>query len=273
MRGIILSGGTGTRLAPITKVISKQLLPIYNQPMVYYPLATLMSAGLREVLLITTARDLPMYQALLGDGAQLGITLQYKTQEKAGGIAEALQLGENFVGSEAFVLILGDNLFFGENMGKKIADALRRAQIGTSTVFGYPVDDPYRFGVAELDKDGKLLSIEEKPACPKSRYAVVGLYVYAHQALNMAKRLKPSPRGELEITDLNNLCLKDSVLEMQLLDDGTVWYDAGTPDSLLDAGLFVRAQKAKNSGMCPTPVEIAHRNGWIADNNRKERAF
>ena len=273
MRGIILSGGTGTRLYPVTKVISKQLLPVYDRPMAYYPLATLMSGGIREILLITTARDLPMYQALLGDGEQFGISLQYKTQEKAGGIAEALLLGEDFIGSESFVLVLGDNLFFGENMGKKIADALRRAQIGTSTVFGYPVDDPYRFGVAELDKDGKLLSIEEKPACPKSRYAVVGLYVYANKALNMAKRLQPSLRGELEITDLNNLCLKDGALEMQLLDDGTVWYDAGTADSLLEAGLFVQAQKAKNSDICPTPEEIALRNGWIADDNRKEAAF
>ena len=273
MRGIILSGGQGTRLYPVTKVISKQLLPVYDRPMVYYPLATLMSAGLREILLITTARDLPMYQALLGDGEPLGITIQYKTQEKAGGIAEALLLGEDFVGSESFVLILGDNLFFGENMGEKIADALRRAQTGTSIVFGYPVDDPYRFGVAEFGKDGKLLSIEEKPKQPKSRYAVVGLYVYANKALNMAKRLQPSLRGELEITDLNNLCQKDGFLEMQRLDDGIVWYDAGTADSLLDAGLFVRAQKAKNSGICPTPEEIALRNGWMADNKRKETAF
>ena len=273
MRGIILSGGMGTRLYPVTKIISKQLLPVYDRPMVYYPLATLMSAGLREILLITTARDLPMYQALFGGGEQFGITLQYKTQEKAGGIAEAVLLGEDFVGSEPFVLILGDNLFFGKNMGEKIADALRRAQTGTSTVFGYPVEDPYRFGVAEFGKDGKLLSIEEKPKQPKSRYAVVGLYVYANKALNMAKRLQPSLRGELEITDLNNLCLKDGVLEMQRLEDGTVWYDAGTADSLLDAGLFVQAQKAKNSGICPTPEEIALRNGWITDNNRKGTAF
>lgn len=273
MRGIILSGGMGTRLYPVTKIISKQLLPVYDRPMVYYPLATLMSAGLREILLITTARDLPMYQALLGDGEQFGITLQYKTQEKAGGVAEAVLLGEDFVGSEPFVLVLGDNLFFGENMGEKIADALRRAQTGTSTVFGYPVDDPYRFGVAEFGKDGKLLSIEEKPKQPKSRYAVVGLYVYANQALNIVKRLQPSPRGELEITDLNNLCLKDGVLEMQLLEDGTVWYDTGTADSLLDAGLYVQVQKAKNRGICPTPEEIALRNGWIADDNRKGTAF
>lgn len=273
MRGIILSGGMGTRLYPVTKVISKQLLPVYDRPMVYYPLATLMSAGLREVLLITTVRDLPMYQALLGDGEQFGITLQYKTQEKAGGIAEALLLGKNFIGSESLVLILGDNLFFGENMGKKIADALRKTQTGSNTVFGYPVDDPYRFGVAELDKNGKLLSIEEKPACPKSRYAVVGLYVYANKALDMAKRLQPSPRGELEITDLNNLCLKDGVLEMQLLDDGTVWYDTGTADSLLEAGMFVQTQKAKNSVVCPTPEEIALRNGWISDGSQLEAAF
>lgn len=273
MRGIILSGGMGTRLYPVTKVISKQLLPVYNRPMVYYPLATLMSAGLREVLLITTVRDLPMYQALLGDGEQFGITLQYKTQEKAGGIAEALLLGEDFVGDEPFVLILGDNLFFGENMGEKTADALRRAQTGTSTVFGYPVDDPCRFGVAEFGRDGKLLSIEEKPKQPKSQYAVVGLYIYANPVLNMAKRLQPSPRGELEITDLNNLCLKDGALEMQLLDNGTVWYDTGTADSLLEAGMFVRAQKAKNSVVCPTPEEIALRNGWISDGSQLEAAF
>lgn len=273
MRGIILSGGMGTRLYPVTKIISKQLLPVYDRPMVYYPLATLMSAGLREILLITTARDLPMYQALLGDGEQFGITLQYKTQEKAGGVAEAVLLGEDFVGSEPFVLVLGDNLFFGENMGEKIADALCRAQTGTSTVFGYPVEDPYRFGVAEFGKDGKLLPIEEKPKQPKSRYAVVGLYVYANKALNMAKRLQPSLRGELEITDLNNLCLKDGGLEMQLLDNGTVWYDTGTADSLLEAGMFVQAQKAKNSVVCPTPEEIAFQNGWIADSVRKGMMF
>lgn len=273
MRGIILSGGQGTRLYPVTKVVSKQLLPVYDRPMVYYPLATLMSAGLREILIITTARDLPMYQALLGEGEQFGITLQYKTQKNSGGIAEALLIGEDFIGDEPFVLILGDNLFFGQNIGRQISDALCMAHSGTGTVFGYPVDDPYRFGIAELDKDGKLLSIEEKPVCPKSRYAVVGLYVYAHKAPDTAKRLKRSPRGELEITDLNNLCLKDGTLELRLLDEGTVWYDTGTADSLLEAGMFVRAQKAKNSVVCPTPDEIALRNGWISDGSQLEAAF
>ena len=271
MKGIILAGGSGTRLYPLTKAISKQIMPVYDKPMIYYPLSTLMLAGIRDILIISTPRDLPVFQELFGTGEQLGLHMEYAVQEQPRGLADAFIIGEKFIGTDSVALVLGDNIFYGQSFSKLLRKVA--AKENGATIFGYYVRDPREYGVVEFDENGKAISIEEKPACPKSRYAVVGLYVYAHQALNMAKRLKPSPRGELEITDLNNLCLKDSVLEMQLLDDGTVWYDAGTPDSLLDAGLFVRAQKAKNSGMCPTPVEIAHRNGWIANNNRKERAF
>ena len=271
MKGIILAGGSGTRLYPLTKAVSKQIMPVYDKPMIYYPLSTLMLAGIREILIISTPRDLPAFKELFGTGEQLGLSMSYAVQETPRGLADAFLIGADFIGNDSVALVLGDNIFYGQSFSRVLRQAAEREK--GATIFGYFVRDPREYGVVEFDENGKALSIEEKPACPKSRYAVVGLYVYAHQALNRAKRLKPSPRGELEITDLNNLCLKDGILEMQRLEDGTVWYDAGTADSLLEAGLFVQAQKAKNSGICPTPEEIALRNGWITDNNRKGTAF
>ncbi len=263
MKGIILAGGSGTRLYPLTMVTSKQLLPVYDKPMIYYPLSTLMLADIRDILIISTPTDLPNFQRLLGDGSRFGLRLSYKEQPSPDGLAQAFLLGEEFIGDDVCAMVLGDNIFYGNGLRSHLREAVREAEAGKATIFGYYVNDPERFGVVEFDENGNVVSVEEKPKEPKSNYCITGLYFYDNRVVSMAKELTPSARGELEITDLNNRYLKDGTLKVQLLGRGFAWLDTGTVDSLTDATDFVRMIQARQGISISTPEEIAYKNGWI----------
>ena len=264
MKGIILAGGSGTRLYPLTMVTSKQLLPIYDKPMVYYPLSTLMLAGIRDILIISTPTDLPNFERLLGDGSAFGLSLSYKVQPSPDGLAQAFILGREFIGDDACAMVLGDNIFYGNGFSKALRQAAANAEENKrATVFGYYVNDPERFGVVEFDETGRAVSIEEKPKEPKSNYAVTGLYFYPAGVSNKADNVRPSARGELEITTLNAMYLDESLLDVQLLGRGFAWLDTGTMDSLLDASNFVEMIQKRQSIVISAPEEIAYRNGWI----------
>jgi glucose-1-phosphate thymidylyltransferase len=263
MKGIILAGGSGTRLYPLTMVTSKQLLPVYDKPMIYYPLSTLMLAGIQEILIITTPDDVSRFGHLLGDGAQFGISLCYVAQPSPDGLAQAFLLGEDFIGDDCCSMVLGDNIFYGNGLVALLRAASERAKQGRATVFGYYVSDPERFGVVEFDETGKAVSLEEKPKAPKSNYAVTGLYFYGRGVSDHARRLKPSARGELEITDLNALYLNEGTLDVHLLSRGFAWLDAGTADTLVDAADYVRMIEKRQGIKISAPEEIAYRNGWI----------
>ena len=264
MKGIVLAGGSGTRLYPLTKVTSKQILPIYDKPMIYYPLSTLMLAGIKDILIISTPDDTPRFEALLGDGSQFGIHLSYKVQPSPDGLAQAFILGEEFLGGEAGAMVLGDNIFYGNGFGRMLRAAVRNAEeAGRATVFGYYVPDPERFGVVEFDENGAVLSIEEKPREPKSNYAVTGLYFYPAGVSARANQVKPSARGELEITTLNEMYLKDGLLDVQLLGRGFAWLDTGTMTSLLQAANFVEMVQTRQGITISAPEEIAYINGFI----------
>jgi glucose-1-phosphate thymidylyltransferase len=261
MKAIILAGGAGTRLYPLTMVTSKQLLPVYDKPMVYYPLSVLMLAGIKDILIISTPEDTPNFQKLLGTGSQFGINLSYVVQPYPGGLAQAFLVGEEFIAGDDCAMILGDNIFYGNGLGELLREAV--ANSGRATVFGYYVEDPERFGVVAFDMDGKVLSVEEKPAQPKSNYAITGLYFYDNRVVEYAKSLQPSPRGELEITDLNRIYLEQGRLDVKLLGRGFAWLDTGTVDSLLDAAEFIKTIEKRQGIKISAPEEIAYLQGWI----------
>ena len=266
MKGIILAGGAGTRLYPLTMVTSKQLLPVYDKPMIYYPLSTLMLAGIREILVISTPTDTPRFEALLGDGAQFGLKLSYKVQPSPDGLAQAFLLGEEFIGDDACAMVLGDNIFYGNGFSDALRGALENAEKNSrATIFGYYVHDPERFGIVEFDADGKVLSVEEKPEHPKSNYCITGLYFYPKGVSAMAHEVKPSRRNELEITTLNDMYLQQGRLDVRLLGRGYAWLDTGTMDSLVEAADFVQMVQKRQSIVISAPEEIARRNGWITE--------
>lgn len=263
MKGIILAGGSGTRLYPLTKVTSKQLLPVYDKPMIYYPLSVLMTAGIKDILIISTPQDTPRFEELLGDGSTFGIQLKYAVQPSPDGLAQAFIIGEEFIGKDDVAMILGDNIFYGHGFTKMLKEAKLNAEHGKATIFGYGVKDPERFGIVEFDNDGKVLSVEEKPKNPKSNFCITGLYFYDNRVVEYAKQIKPSKRGELEITDLNARYLQEGDLTVQLLDRGFAWLDTGTMDSLFEAAEFVRVLSQRQDVTISAPEEIAYRNGWI----------
>ena len=273
MKGIILAGGSGTRLYPLTKVTSKQLLPVYDKPMIYYPLSTLMLAGIRDILIISTPDDTPRFEALLGDGSQFGIKLSYKIQPSPDGLAQAFIIGEEFLNGEAGAMVLGDNIFYGSGFRRKLKDSVANAeQNGRATLFGYYVHDPERFGVVEFDKDGKVLSIEEKPKNPKSNYAITGLYIFPSGVSERAKQVRPSARGELEITTLYETYLNDGLLDVQIFGRGYAWIDTGTVNSLLQASEFIEMIQTRQGITISAPEEIAYINGFIDKDKLMESA-
>jgi glucose-1-phosphate thymidylyltransferase len=270
MKGIILAGGNGTRLYPLTMITSKQLLPVYDKPMIYYPLSTLMLAGIRDILIISTPHDLPNFQKLLGDGSGFGLNLSYKEQPSPDGLAQAFIIGREFIGKDCCAMVLGDNIFYGSGFSSLLGTAVENAEKNhRASIFGYYVDDPERFGVVEFDKNGKAISVEEKPAKPKSNYVITGLYFYDNRVVKFAETLRPSVRGELEITDLNRMFLEKEELDVLLLGRGFAWLDTGTMDSLLDAANFVHTIEKRQGVKISAPEEIAWRNGWIS----KEKLF
>ena len=263
MKGIILAGGSGTRLYPLTIITSKQLLPVYDKPMIYYPLSTLMLAGINDILIISTPQDLPNFEKLLGDGSQFGIKLCYKEQSTPDGLAQAFIIGEEFIGSDTCAMILGDNIFYGNGFTSMLKDAVKCTEEGRATIFGYYVHDPERFGIVEFDGSGRVISVEEKPKNPKSNYCITGLYFYDNRVVQYAKQVKPSKRGELEITDLNQMYLDDGTLNVKLLGRGYAWLDTGTMESLVDAANFVQTIEKRQSIKISAPEEIAYINKWI----------
>ena len=268
MKGIILAGGSGTRLYPLTMVTSKQLLPVYDKPMIYYPMSVLMNAGIRDILIISTPQDTPRFKELLGDGSQFGINLSYEIQPSPDGLAQAFIIGEKFIGTDAVAMILGDKIFSGHGLNKRLKDAVKRAENDKeATVFGYYVNDPERFGIVEFDDHGKAISIEEKPSNPKSNYCVTGLYFYDNKVIEYAKSLKPSSRGELEITDLNKIYLNNEILNVELLGPGFTWLDTGTHESLADATNFIKTIESHQHRKIACLEEIAYNNGWISKEN------
>ena len=265
MKGIVLAGGSGTRLYPLTKVTSKQLLPVYDKPMIYYPLSVLMSAGIRDILLISTPQDLPRFEALLGDGSQFGLRLSYAEQPSPDGLAQSFIIGEEFIGKDCVAMVLGDNIFAGHGLKKRLRLAARNAKQGKgATIFGYYVDDPHRFGIVEFDAEGHAVSIEEKPENPKSNYCVTGLYFYDNRVVEYAKNLKPSKRGELEITDLNRIYLENNELNVELLGQGFTWLDTGTHESLMEASNFIKTVESHQNRKIGCLEDIAYVNGWIS---------
>lgn len=272
MKGIILAGGSGTRLYPLTKVTSKQLLPIYDKPMIYYPLSTLMLAGIKDILIISTPEDTPRFEELLGDGSKFGIDLSYAVQPSPDGLAQAFIIGEDFIGDDTCAMVLGDNIFYGSYFRKNLADAVKAAEEGYATIFGYYVRDPERFGIVEFDKNRNVVSVEEKPQHPKSNYCITGLYFYDNRVVKMAKQVKPSARGELEITDLNRLYLNEGKLKVQLLGRGFPWLDTGTMDSLMEASIFVQTVQNRQGVVISAPEEIAYMEGLITKEQLLESA-
>ncbi len=272
MKGIILAGGSGTRLYPLTRVTSKQLLPVYDKPMIYYPLSTLMLAGIKDILIISTPDDTPRFNELLGDGSSFGISLSYVVQPTPDGLAQAFIIGEDFIGDDTCAMILGDNIFYGSYFRKNLEDAVKNAENGFATIFGYYVKDPERFGIVEFDKNRKVISVEEKPKKPKSNYCITGLYFYDNRVVKKAKEVTPSERGELEITDLNRSYLEEGMLKVQILSRGFAWLDTGTVDSLMDASSFVQTVQNRQGVVISAPEEIAYYEGWITKEQLAESA-